>query len=113
MDITTEKLAIALKLIKDLEDLSETALAVLRGIDMKKRTNLPDEFLLKTCINAIKEFYPADLFTDEGFVYNSKVIEDFRSKAGMSIKIYKALKDRINDKIVKCINNKDLDFVLK
>jgi hypothetical protein len=107
-----QQMAVGFLLCKNFGDMAETALVIRESLNEEDRENLPSSAVINLIINAMSGSYPDELFTDEGFVYDSAIIDQFEDKTGTVSRVYKGAKQQFTKKVCERVKAKDEVYFL-
>lgn len=112
MSLPTGPKTISLMIIKNIQDLTETALGIIRSLPEAEKRLFPNEAILNISIKAISSFYPSSLFPGGEFKYDKKIVDSFKPSFNMAEEIYKGLKKHINHAIAEAARTRDEKYFL-
>lgn len=122
-NFSREKKFLSFLVCKNLVDLCQTAIRILRGISRKgySTEGLPDEVSISMCESSLSFYFSDAMFKDDeeyGMVPNWEVISSFpEDKAEIACKLYRVIavnlqKGEISEAILKAVENRDKKYFL-
>nr|QBK84642.1 MAG: hypothetical protein LCDPAC01_01230 [Pithovirus LCDPAC01] len=103
----------AFLICRNIENLVVVYRDSIRGVDKKHQKNYPNPMMLNLSSSLLSSCYPKNMFTDDGFTYDSKKILTFGNNGRLSLLIYSKMKREFTPEMAKKINSRDSDHLCK
>lgn len=111
--LSTGSKTISLMIMKNIQDLTETALNIIRSLPDSDKKLFPNESLLNISISTLSSSYPSALFPGGEFKYDKKIVDAFNPLFNISTDIYKGLKEHLTHSIAEAARQRNEKYFLQ